>query len=180
MGGKTDISNVGMVVSCSPTHRDMAVSEVEGVAKEAGFSVGAIASGIEGLLFFAVDSPKEAIKKLNRLCREKPGLFELTFHYRPVDVWCTSSIEEMQAKIRELVPKIGEEESWRMMLSKRQYDKYGERELIMKLTEVVDRKKVDLKNAEKVIVVGIIGEHAGIALAARDEILDVQQVKKGL
>ena len=33
MGERPDISNVGMVVSCSPTHRDMAVSEVEGVAE---------------------------------------------------------------------------------------------------------------------------------------------------
>ena len=46
-------------------------------------------------------------------------------------------------------------------------------ELIMKLTEVVDKPKVDLDNPQKIIAVQIIGKKAGLALLNKDEILSL-------
>jgi tRNA(Ser,Leu) C12 N-acetylase TAN1 len=43
----------------------------------------------------------------------------------------------------------------------------------MKLTDVVDRKKIDLKKPKKIIKVEIIGKDAGISLLTPDELLVV-------
>jgi len=59
-----------------------------------------------------------------------------------------------------------------MDLHKRHFD-MGSTEVIMKLTEVVDKPKVDLENPQKIIEVQIIGKKAGLALLNKDEIFSV-------
>ncbi len=79
----------------------------------------------------------------------------------------------MQKAVKSLVPKIGENEKWKMDLEKRYYDKYDFNELIIKLTDVVNRKKISLDKPKKIIKVEIIGKNAGISLLEQDEMLVV-------
>ncbi len=65
-----------------------------------------------------------------------------------------------------------------MDIAKRCYEKYHTTELIMKLTEVVDRPKVDLKNPDKIIRVDIIGNDAAISLLNKDETLNIPALKQ--
>jgi len=64
-------------------------------------------------------------------------------------------------------------EKWMMDVEKRYYDKHDYKELIIKLTDVVDRKEIDLKKPEKIIKVEIVGKNAGISLLEPDEFLIV-------
>ncbi len=73
--------------------------------------------------------------------------------------------------IKSLVPKIGLNEKWKMELEKRYYNKYDYNELISKLTEVVNREKIDLIKPKKIIKVEIIGSNAAISLLEPDELL---------
>jgi tRNA(Ser,Leu) C12 N-acetylase TAN1 len=52
-------------------------------------------------------------------------------------------------------------------------EKPDEIKLILKLTEVIDRPKVDLQNPDKIIKVEVIGNKAGLALLGKDELLNV-------
>ena len=79
----------------------------------------------------------------------------------------------MQKAVKSLVPKIGENEKWKMDLEKRHYHKLEYEELIVKLTDVVDRRKIDLKKPKKIIKVEIIGNNAGISLLEPGELLAV-------
>ena len=58
-----------------------------------------------------------------------------------------------------------------MDLEKRYYHKLDYNDLIMKLTEVVDRQKIDLKKPKKTIKVEIIGTNSGISLLESGELL---------
>ena len=98
---------------------------------------------------------------------------EKTHRYIPVDKWVSSKVPDMQKAIKSLVPKIGENEKWKMDLEKRHYHKLDYQELIVKLTEVVDRRKIDLKKPKKIIKVEIIGTNAGISLLEPGELLMV-------
>jgi len=69
------------------------------------------------------------------------------------------------------VPKIKKDEKWMMDIEKRYYDKLDFKELIVKLTDVVDREKIDLKKPQKIIKVEIVGKEAGISLLEPDEML---------
>ena len=63
-----------------------------------------------------------------------------------------------------------------MNLSKRNYEA-NTKELIVKLTDPIDRPNVDLKNADKIMQVEIIGKKAGISLLKKDELLEVAKLK---
>ena len=65
------------------------------------------------------------------------------------------------------------------MFSKRHYDVKW-LYLIMKLTENINHPKVDLKNPQKIVKVEIVGDHAGIALLDKSELLDIPKIKGGL
>ena len=54
--------------------------------------------------------------------------------------------------------------------------KLGGVKLIVKLTDVVDRKNVDLNKPKKIIKVEIIGKNAGISLLEPDELLIVPKL----
>ena len=79
----------------------------------------------------------------------------------------------MQKEIKKLQKGIKKTEKWKMDMHKRHFEQMNSIELIMKLTEVVDKPKVDLNNPQKIIEVQIIGKKTGLALLNRDEILSL-------
>ena len=85
----------------------------------------------------------------------------------------------MQKLIRQVSEDIETNEKWKMGLNKRHWDKLEGVQLIIKLTDVVDRKNVDLDNPDKIVQVEIIGKEAGIALLAPKDVLDVAREKEG-
>ena len=99
-------------------------------------------------------------------------MFEHTFHWVPIDKWASSGIGAMQKEIKKLQKGIKKNEKWKLDIQKRHLG-ISTTELILKLTEVVDRQKVDLENPQKIIEVQIIGKKAGLALLNRNEILSI-------
>lgn len=161
------MEEANLLVTFEPTHKEAARAEIEEVLREIGEEPEII--GIEeGMAAVKVSNPKEAVKAIASLEDEK---FKYTFFWWPVDRWCKAEIEEMKKHIKELQESIGEEEKWKMDLSKRKTTKEWPKDLIIQLTEVVDKPKVDLENPEKIIKVVIIGEKAAISLLKKDELV---------
>ncbi|GAG73423.1 unnamed protein product, partial [marine sediment metagenome] len=126
-----------------------------------------------GIFLVDVAKPREVVKKLKEISKNNRELFGKTYRYIPIDKWVKSEISDMQKAIKSLVPKIKKNEKWMMDVEKRYYDKHDYKELIIKLTDVVDRKEIDLKKPEKIIKVEIVGKNAGISLLEPDEFLIV-------
>lgn len=173
------MKEVNFLVTYDPAHTGGAKKEVESVLKEVGADFEMLESNIQGLLQLHVEQPKVIVKKLIALCKSNPEKFKLTFHYVPVDEWVESSIEKMQEITKKIGEKIKDEEKWKMNLNKRQYGG-DSRELIIKLTDPIEKPNVDLNNPDKIIQVEIIGERAGISLLDKDELLEVSKLKKQL
>jgi len=121
--------------------------------------------------------PKETVRKLDALCRTDPPRFQYTYHWIPIERWCSSTIEEMSGVVKELAERIKPDESWRMEVHKRFYRAFHTDELIEKLAQHVNRPKVDLKNPQKTIRIEIIGGEAGLSLLGPKEHLSVNKVK---
>ena len=113
----------------------------------------------------------QLVKKLKAISKKDRDLFGKTYRYVPIDKWVKSTVPDMQKAIKSLVPKIKKDEKWMMDIEKRYYDKMDYKELILKLTDVVDREKIDLKKPKKIIKVEIVGKDAGISLLEPDEML---------
>jgi len=165
--------NVKLIITYDPAHIESSRENVENLMKDIKSKPKFLKSKYSGIFLIDVSKAKEVVKKLKIISKKNRELFGKTFRYIPVEKWVKSEISDMQKAIKSFVPKIGENEKWKMDLEKRYYDKYDFKELIIKLTDVVDRKKIDLVKPKKIIKVEIIGKNAGISLLEPDELLIV-------
>ncbi len=166
-----------LLVTFDPNHKGTAIQELKDNLKGIGEKFDMEQAGVEGLVKLSVTDPRKAVAKLTNMCRKDHTAFMVTHHYVPIDTWSKSEVEDIQHSIVNLLHKIKDNESWKLNLNKRHWDKMGGVELILKLTDVIDRKHVDLENPQKIIQVEIVGENAGISVLSPSEILDVLRLK---
>ncbi|MGM0365438.1 MAG: THUMP domain-containing protein [Actinomycetota bacterium] len=168
--------DVNLVVTYDPVHSDAAREAVEAVFNEIGIKSGFLDSEYGGIFLMNVQDPRQTVKELRKLCLEDKEIFSWTYHYIPVDMWVSSEIEDMQDAVKSVASGVGDSDKWKLDLAKRHYHRYQERELILKLTDMVETGEVDLERPEKIIKVEIIGKHAGISLLEPEELLMVSKI----
>ena len=159
-----------LLVTHDPSHAGSAREEVEKALKSIKQKAKFLKSETDGLFKLRVGNAKKLVKSLGKL-KSRKGMFEHTFHWVPIEKWTSTSIKAMQKEIKKLQKGIKKTEKWKLDMHKRHFDSISSAELIMKLTEIVDKPKVDLDNPQKIIEVQIIGKKAGLALLNKDEIL---------
>ena len=160
-----------LLVTHDPSHEGSAREAIEKALKAVKQKAKFLKSDVDGVFRLRVGNAKKTVKILNKL-KKKKGMFEHTFHWIPIDKWVATNVKAMQKEIKKLQKGIKKNEKWKMDLQKRHFE-MSQTELILKLTEVVDRQKVDLENPQKIIEVQIIGKKAGLALLNKDEILSL-------
>jgi tRNA(Ser,Leu) C12 N-acetylase TAN1 len=165
--------SVKLIVTYDPAHRQSCEESLKNVMEKAGVKPKFLKSKYSGIFLMDLPDAKEVVRKLKAFSKKDVEIFGKTHRYIPVDRWVSSKISDMQKAVKSLVPKIGENEKWKMEIDKRYYHKLEYDELIIKLTDVVDRPKIDLKKPRKIIMVEIIGTHAGISLLEPGEFLNV-------
>ncbi len=170
------MADASLIITYEPNHAASSKEEVINVFKAVDDKPDFLESEFEGIFLLKQTKPKDKVKQLRKLAKKNKKLFSRTFHYIPVDKWVKSEIKDMQKAIKSLVKGIKEKEKWKMDLSIRHYKKHDFKELIEKLTEVVDRKNVDLEKPEKIIKVEILGDKAVIALLKPEELLEVPKI----
>ena len=166
-----------LLVTFDPNKAASAKEEIQQLLREVNESGRIEETNISGVFQVAVSNPKELVRKLNSLCRNSPDKFSRTFHWTPVDRWCSSNVDTMANTVQELANNISDNEKWKMLIEKRNYDLH-ERDLVIKLTEKINKPNVDLKNPDKIIKVDILGDRAGISVLRSDELLNVTHFKK--
>ena len=174
---KSSKDKFNLLVSYDPNHAGLAQTELNEALNKIGEKPKIKVSEVEGLFKVNVSDARKVVKRLTNLCEADPNLFAATFHYTPIDVWCKSEVSQIQKHIKKAASDIDESESWKLGLNKRHWTKMDGTKLIIKLTEVIDLKNVDLDNPKKIVQVEIIGKEAGISLLRPDEILNVPKVK---
>jgi len=165
--------DVKLLITYDPAHIESSREKVKNLSKEIGVKPEFLKSRYDGIFLLNVPKPKETVKKLAKISKKDRELFGRTHRYIPIDKWVKSKVPDMQNAIKSLVPKIKKEEKWMMDIEKRHYDKLDFKELIIKLTDVVNREKIDLNKPKKIIKVEIVGNDAGISVLEPDEILIV-------
>lgn len=173
-----DSMEPNLIVSFDPARYSSAKAEVESVLKELKQEAKFLKSEIDGLFKLRVKDGKKVVKDLNKKKRKLAELFESTFHWTPIEKWVKANIKDMQNVLKKYDKEIKESEKWKMDLNKRKFKKGGETvELIIKLTDVIDKPKVDLKNPDRIVKVEITGNKAGIALLNKDELFNSLKIK---
>ena len=161
-----------LLVTHDPSHAGSAKEEVEKALKAAKVKSKFIKSSTEGIFMLRASNPKKAVRSLGKL-KNKKGIFNHTFYWVPIDKWVTANVNAMKKEIKKMQKGIRKSEKWRLDLHKRNFDKMHTTELIMSLTEAIDKPNVDLENPQRIVEVQIIGNKAGLALLNKNELLVV-------
>ena len=166
------MAEANLLVTHDHSHAGSAKEEIEKALKAIKQKAKFLKSDVEGVFKLRVANARKIVKSLSKLKRKK-GMFEHTYNWIPIDKWIATNVKAMQKEVKKLQKGIKKTEKWKMDLHKRHFEQITSIDLIMKLTEVVDKPKVDLNNPQKIIEVQIIGKRAGLALLNKDEILNL-------
>ena len=164
--------DANLLVTHDHSHAGSAKEEIEKALKAIKQKAKFLKSEIDGIYKLRVSNAKKIVKSLSKL-KNKKGMFEHTYNWIPIEKWIATNVRAMQKEIKKLQKGIKKTEKWKMDLHKRHFEQINSIDLIMKLTEVVDKPKVDLNNPQKIIEVQIIGKKTGLALLNKDEILNL-------
>ncbi len=135
-------------------------------------------TSVDGIFGLVVEGDsKQAVASLKSLCQEDPNLFIHTYHWVPIERWVPATEEEMERAASELGEGIQENEGWMMHLHKRHHGGHSQ-DLIKKLTDPINRGSVNLKSPDKILVVEILGDSAGLSLLRKKELLDTNRLRQ--
>jgi tRNA(Ser,Leu) C12 N-acetylase TAN1 len=173
-----ETEHYNLLVTFHPNQSGLAEREVRKRVEEAGGTVEDIErSSVNGVFCVKVaGDAKEAVTAIKSEFREYPEMLSHTYHWVPVDTWVDANDEAMIDAVSRAAEGIGERESWMMHVHKRHHPKHSE-ELMLTLTDNIQKGRVDLKHPDKVIAVEVLGNRAAISLLERDEIIDVNRLR---
>lgn len=172
------MADANLLITYDPCHSSKAEDEVKALLKSVGEAAKFLKSDIEGIFLLVTKKDTRTItKELRKSGKANPTQFVYTYHWAPVDKWVKTDLAVIGKVMKTYDKKLDPKKSWKLDLAKRHYDKASMTDLILKLTEHIDKPKVDLVNPQVIVAVEILGKKTGLALLEADEIIDSTKLK---
>lgn len=168
-----------MLVTFRPNQKGHAENEMRSRLKDVNAYVDSIEhTNVEGVCEIRVlGDPKEVVADLRKLCFEDPEMFPYTHHWVPIEKWVEPYMDEMLKVTTEYGKQIIANERWMLHLHKRHTGMHSS-DLIEKLTAPINKGTVDLEDPQRIVVIELMGDRAGMSLVRSDELLDVIKVRE--
>lgn len=126
-------------------------------------------SDISGLIMgHTFLDPIEVSRKIREMVKKDPWSIRKVFRFIPVERECKADLDSIEAAAKELVGKIKEGDSFKVVVEKRQ-SPLSSMDIIFRVAELVERK-VDLQNPDWIILVEIVGKWAGVSVIKPEDI----------
>lgn len=135
-------------------------------------------SAYDGVVEVEAENPKALISFLANFVRSEPFKVRYIMRVIPVDKVVDTKLDAITKAVKELSGRIAEGETFRITIEARD-SPYTEKQLIEAIADVVDRK-VNLESPDKIVMLQIFGEYAGVSVSAPDEILSVSKLKRAV
>ncbi len=123
-----------------------------------------------------VEDPKALISFITDFVRSEPFKVRFIMRIIPVDRTVDTKLEDIVKAVKELAGGIGPGETFRITIEARD-SPYTEKELINAIADAVERK-VNLESPDKVILLQIFGEYAGVSVISPHDIVSIQKLKR--
>jgi len=163
-----------LIVTFDPTKLESAKAEIMARLAEVK-ETPSIIKIEDGVAQVSVKDSKKAVSALKKIAIKNKDLFSSTFNWVPIEQWCSAKMPEMQKVVREIQKSIAEKEKWKLELGLHKTELH-QRDLIIKLTEVIDKPNVDLEKPAKIVMVEIIKNQAALSLLKPEELLQAAQL----
>lgn len=133
-------------------------------------------TGVSGLIAArTMLDPADAVQRLREILKERPYEFHYMLRILPIERVVPTDLKDIQAAVPELAAKIGENESFRVTVEKR-FSSLHSREIVDAVAEGI-RRKVNLQQPDKIVLVEIVGKWTGLSVTGSDGTLSVLKEK---
>ncbi|MBS7651181.1 MAG: THUMP domain-containing protein [Candidatus Bathyarchaeia archaeon] len=174
------LERFNLVVSTSRRNERNASREVWYLLNEAGDKNPEVSlTPVVGLIVALTSlNPLDALSRLREIMRERPWEFRYILKITPVERLVRADLSEIGILSQELAGRIGPEESYRVTVRKRHSD-ISSRDIIDVVASKIGRR-VDLENPDKIVLVEVISNFAGLSVITPEDILSVAKEKNNL
>jgi len=120
--------------------------------------------------------PIKAIRDLRALLKERPWEFKYTLRLVPIQRIVEAQIEAITQAALELANQIEKKDKFRITVEKRHTD-LASKTIIDTIAKRIERT-VDLESPDKILMIEILGDSAGLSLIGPEDTLSVEREKR--
>ncbi|TMI41764.1 RNA methyltransferase [Candidatus Bathyarchaeota archaeon] len=122
--------------------------------------------------------PVKVVSKLRQVLKYRPWQFRYILKVKPVEEVVSCDIPSIGAAVVNRAGKVGVDETFRVSLEKRR-SRVSSKEIIDAVASKVPRK-VELHNPDKIVLIEVIGDVAGVSVISPRGILGIEKEKRCL
>jgi tRNA acetyltransferase TAN1 len=120
--------------------------------------------------------PIKAVGDLRALLKERPWEFKYTLKLVPIQRIVDAQLQTIEQAAVDVAGGIGQKDKFRITIEKRHTD-LSSKTIIDTVAKRIDRT-VDLESPDKILMIEIIGQTAGLALIGPENVLSVEREKR--
>ncbi|MDG6899195.1 MAG: THUMP domain-containing protein [Nitrososphaerota archaeon] len=123
-----------------------------------------------------VEDPKALLAFITDYVRSEPFRVRYILRIIPIGRVVDTKLDEIVKAVKDLSEAIGPGETFRITIEARD-SPYSDKQLIDSLADAIDRN-VDLDSPDKVVLLEIFGEYAGVSVISPSEMVSIQKLKR--
>lgn len=133
-------------------------------------------SPYDGVIEVEAENAKTLVSFIRDYVRAEPFKVRFMMRLIPIDRVVDTKLDEIVRAVKDLAGSIGPSESFRITIEARD-SPYSDKQLIEAIADSVDRK-VSLDSPDKIVLLEIFGEYAGVAVVSPDDIVSISKLKR--
>lgn len=171
---------MNLIITCARHLEPETSEEITKILDDFGDSEPKIKiSNMSGILTAKTQlDPVEVVKKIKEMVLDEPWSIRYCLRVIPMQEFVDTDIEKIDETVSELVSAIGEDDTYRISIEKRN-SQMANQELIKKIAEKI-KNKVSLENPDKIIQIEILGGKTGVSVLSKGDILSLEKTKRSL
>ena len=122
--------------------------------------------------------PIDVVRKIKEMLLDEPWSVRYCLRIIPIQKVIETKIEEIEKSIAELSDQILDDETYRISIEKRNSN-VSSQEIITKIAKKI-KNKVSLEFPDKVLLIEILGNIAGISILKKSDILSIEKTKRSI
>ena len=171
---------MNLIITCARHRESDTEDELRGFFEEFGDSEPEITiTNMSGILVAETKlDPVSMVRKIKERFLDEPWSVRYCLRIIPIQKEAEPEIQEIVEKVSELSNQIDENETYRISVEKRNSD-ISSQELIANIAGKF-KNKVSLEFPDKIILVEILEDKAGVSILKKSDILSIEKAKRSM
>ena len=171
---------MNLIVTCARNLEGEAEEEIIDILDELGDpDIKISVSNMSGIITIQTKlDPIEVVRKMKEILLDEPWSIRYCLRVIPIQKIVETNLEKIQECISSISNKIEDDESYRILIEKRNSD-ISSKEIITKIANRI-KNKVSLDFPDKIILIEILGIVTGISILKKSDILSLEKTKRSM